>query len=103
MSKVYSFRLDADNPREAQAMDVIDTWISQGYSLRHILTNALIQFKSNGVVEREWDSVYEQLAELVQEMKNGVSIRSASKDQHSLPHRFVGAIKKTAKGGLYSE
>ena len=41
MSKVYSFRLDENNPREAQAREVIDAWVSKGYSLRHILTEAL--------------------------------------------------------------
>ena len=43
MSKVYSFRLDSDNPREAQAIEVIDNWVSQGYSLRNLLTEALIK------------------------------------------------------------
>ena len=43
MSKVCSFRLDSDNPREAQAIEVIDNWVSQGYSLRNLLTEALIK------------------------------------------------------------
>ena len=42
MSKVYSFRLDDDNPREAQARGVIKAWMGEGYSLRHIITDALL-------------------------------------------------------------
>lgn len=48
MSKVFSFRLREDNPREVQAQDVIEAWISEGYSLRHILTEALLQYDNNG-------------------------------------------------------
>ena len=40
MSQVFSFRLDEDNPREAQALQVIKTWASKGYSLRYILVEA---------------------------------------------------------------
>jgi hypothetical protein len=59
MSKVYSFRLDSENPREALAMDVINTWVSQGYSLRRILTDALINYQDKGNDEREWNRVFE--------------------------------------------
>jgi hypothetical protein len=59
MSKVYSFRLDSENPREALAMDVINTWVSQGYSLRQILTDALINYQDKGNDEREWNRVFE--------------------------------------------
>jgi hypothetical protein len=45
MSKVFSFRLDENNPREAQAMEVIDTWASRGYSLRYVLVEALIDLQ----------------------------------------------------------
>jgi hypothetical protein len=43
MSKVYSFRIE-NNPREAQAREVIDAWVTQGYSLRHIIVCALISY-----------------------------------------------------------
>ena len=61
MSKVYSFRLDTENPREALAINVIETSASQGYSLRHILTEALINFPGNGNQENRWESIYNQL------------------------------------------
>ena len=65
MSKVYSFRLDAENPREAQAREVIDVWVSKMYSLRHILTDALIGYGCHGDTTKEWDKVYDQITELV--------------------------------------
>ena len=42
MSKVYSFRLDENNPREAQAREVINAGAEDGYSLRYIVTEALL-------------------------------------------------------------
>jgi hypothetical protein len=44
MSKVYSFRLSENNPREIQAREVMEALISQGYPLRYILTEALIWY-----------------------------------------------------------
>jgi hypothetical protein len=66
MSKVIGFRLSEDNPREAQAMDVIGTWVSQCYSLRHILTDALIKFRNNEELMIMWDSIYKQLADIAE-------------------------------------
>lgn len=45
MSKVYSFRLDENNPREAQAREVIEAWVEEGYSLRYAVVEALITYK----------------------------------------------------------
>ena len=42
MSKVFSFRLNDDNPREAQAREEIKAWVKEGYSLRYIITEALL-------------------------------------------------------------
>lgn len=44
MSKVYSFGLDENNPREAQVREVIEAWVSQGYSIRPVV-EALIQLE----------------------------------------------------------
>ena len=48
MSKVYSFRLDENNPRETQAREVINAWASKGYTLRSIFVDALISYGSEG-------------------------------------------------------
>ena len=65
MSKVYSFRLDADNPREAQAMEVINAWVSQGYSLRHILAEALIKNGNIRENSKQLDETIDRLSELI--------------------------------------
>ena len=100
MSKVYSFRLDVDNPREAQAESVINTWISQGFSLRHILTEALINYQDKGNGEREWERVYDQLSDLVRELEGDKGIKESISDSSILPANFVGAMKEAAKEGI---
>ncbi|MFC2055056.1 hypothetical protein ACFLV7_12300 [Chloroflexota bacterium] len=102
MSKVYSFRLDADNPREAQAREVIDVWVSQGYSLRHILTDALIRYGCNGDTMKEWDKIYDQITELVREFGNGMVKKESVRDNSDLSPQFVFAVKNSVKTGLTS-
>lgn len=102
MSKVYSFRLDADNPREAQAMEVIDTWVSQGYSLRYILTEALIK---NGNVQENSKQLVEtidRLSELVQAFDKGVGNNDRRDDKIKLSMAFTDAMKKSIKQGIRS-
>ena len=43
MSEVICFRLDRDNPREAQALQVLAAWQEAGFSRRHVLTEALLR------------------------------------------------------------
>ena len=102
MSKVYSFRLDADNPREAQAMEVIDTWVSQGYSLRYILTETLIK---NGNVQENSKQLVEtidRLSELVQAFDKGVGNNDRRDDKTKLSMAFTDAMKKSIKQGIRS-
>lgn len=48
MSKVISFRLDQANPREAQALRVLNVWIEKGFSVRFILTKSLLELDYSG-------------------------------------------------------
>lgn len=64
MSKVFSFRLREDNPREVQAKEVVEAWISQGYSLRYILTEALIQYGNKGEYNEAIGDLVEELRQL---------------------------------------
>ena len=65
MSKVYSFRLDENNPREAQAMRVIDAWVDEGYSLRHVIAEALITYRKETPNQNELVSAMEKLQDLI--------------------------------------
>ena len=55
MSKVISFRLNSDNPREAQALTILYDWLSQGFSTRHTLTEALLSlsFDNNELSQKQ--------------------------------------------------
>jgi len=99
MSKVYSFRLDADNPREAKAKEVIDNWLEKGYSLRYLVVEALISYKKAEVEHNELSSIVDQLRELI------LSLDTISEDQPSdavLPNSFLMAVKNSAKLGITS-
>ncbi len=100
MSKVFSFRLREDNPREIQAQEVIEAWISQGYSLRHILTEALIQYGNRGSRNEEIADLIEQLRDLVKQTSSERIARDTSSDNKSLlPSRFIEAVKNSMKPG----
>ena len=100
MSKVFSFRLREDNPREVQAQEVIEVWISQGYSLRHILTEALIRYDNDGDHGEEVANLIEQLRSLLTQTSSERIARSIPSDNKSaLPSHFIEAVKKSMKSG----
>lgn len=100
MSKVFSFRLHEDNPREAQAEKIIEAWISQGYSLRHILTNALIQYGNNGNPIEEITGLIEQLKDLLKPTANRQPVEdNLVADKTQLSSHFIDAIKKSVRSG----
>ena len=100
MSKVYSFRLDVDNPREVRAREVIDVWVSQGYSLRHIITEALINFQEDGKLNDGWEKMYDQLLELVRGLENGRARTQTISNNQNLSQDFLSAMKKLAGRGI---
>jgi len=104
MSKVFSFRLREDNPREVQAKEVIETWASQGYSLRHILTEALIRYGDNEHNRVEMDDLLEQFRGLLLKSINGQILdKAVGNDEIPLPHNFIEAVRKSVKPGVKIE
>jgi hypothetical protein len=100
MSKVYSFRLGSENPREAQAKDVIEVWLEKGYSLRYLVVDALISYNKLDVEHNELNSIVDQLRELI------FSFDKISEDQSSdtvLPNSFLMAVKNSVKLGITSQ
>ena len=102
MSKVFSFRLDADNPREAQAIEAIDTWVSKRYSLRYILAEALINGRNNQNNSQKLSEYIDRLTALVQEIDNGRGSNERRDEITKLPMAFTDAMKKSAKRGMRS-
>jgi len=98
MSKVYSFRLDEKNPREAQAREAIDAWTSKGYSLRHILSEALIQYNKKDKSTSEADNLVGQLRELLKQSPSG-QIKD-NREKSTLPRPFTEAVSQSVKPGI---
>jgi hypothetical protein len=111
MSEVISFRLDPNNPREAQALGVLASFQERGYSARHILTEALLKFDHAGI-EHELQA---QMAEILAAMnkvgdqierlqRTGVS-RTELRDekQAALAEAFVLSVKSAVKPGITLE
>ena len=46
MSEVISFRLNKENPREERAIKVLEAKREDGYSIRHIITDAYLKMDS---------------------------------------------------------
>ena len=100
MSKVYSFRLNDDNPREAQARAVIEYWGRKGVSLRYLIVDALIIYKKEKTTQGELSSVVEQLQDLILSLdKTPVSQPSEA----TLSHSFLDAVKKSVRAGVKNQ
>ena len=100
MSKVYSFRLDDNNPREAQAKEIIETWVSQGYSLRHQFVDVLIAFhkKCQG---SEYNELLEKVERLILNSKE--YINDDEDAEKALTATFIESLSKSMKDGLRVE
>jgi hypothetical protein len=110
MSEVISFRLSEDNPREAQAREVLNAWVDKGYSVRHIITEALLQLgkepgkhgdNRGGSMAEIVDRLASLVARLEGHLPNAQS--PASQVEPELKSSFVAAIKKAARPGLRSD
>lgn len=98
MSKVSSFRLSDDNPREAQAREVIEAWVEEGYSVRHIITEALLIDFDNKNGDDEVYTLLVQLKRMIPEFENTTSLDIH--DEHKmtdLSSSFLVAVKNSAK------
>ena len=109
MSEVVSFRLDAANPREAQAREVLRSWYAQGYSVRHILTEALLRLDEESEQATELSLVdlnqtLGRVSQLLEQMQNGhytaVASATTEQSQEVLSDAFVASVKNTARPGL---
>ena len=101
MSKVYSFRLDENNPRDAQAREVIDAWVSKGYSLREIMTKALIFYRTEENHGDDFEQKLEKFNQLLDAlMKRDFPINVPTSNNGTLQESFVGSIAETAKPGM---
>ncbi|HBG74913.1 MAG: hypothetical protein A2X25_07570 [Chloroflexi bacterium GWB2_49_20] len=103
MSKVYSFRLDENNPREVQAREVINAWILKGYSLRHILIEGLNKLNESNDSLDEVDYLMVQLREIIE--RSSIEKREQNVDDKignplPLSSAFLSKIGNSLKIGI---
>lgn len=110
MSDVISLRLDKDNPREEKARQVLKAWYEDGYSLRYILTEALLRLEEpqTALVEEavleEVNEKLSRISQLLERIGNGQTpgvVELEGEPSHSeLTAGFIGVIRQAAKPGL---
>ena len=98
MSKVYSFRLNDNNPREAQAKEVIDIWVAEGYTLRRVIVDALLSSHRINQKNNESEETLEKIVYLLENMN--IAGRTAKDIQSALSDTFVGSISRSVKNGI---
>ena len=106
MSKVISFRLSPDNPREAEALSILHDWISQGFSTRHTITEAILMLGSGKLQPPDNDTIINlshHIQELLARVEKGSTHKIGNEDallKQELSDGFVASIILTAKPGL---
>ena len=106
MSNVISFRLNPENPREAEALTVLQDWLTQGFSTRHTITEALLKLdasNSHTAENQVLEDLSHQIKELLGNFESGSSLVLATdgiSSQKKLSDGFVSSILKTAKPGM---
>jgi hypothetical protein len=109
MSTVISFRLDRNNPREAQALLVLVRWQEEGYSIRHIMTEALIRLEESDTkpdthladILAALQAISQQIGQL--EARSTYPGRTTPEPQAALSDAFLIAVKGAARPGVKME
>ena len=108
-SRMMGFRLDPDNPREAQALLVLSQWQEEGYSIRHILTEALIRL---GETEAKPDTDMTDILSALQAISQQIGELAippaypgpaSAEPKAALTDAFLLAVKGAARPGVSLE
>ena len=109
MSKVIGFRLNPGNQREAEALTILDNWLSQGFCTRHTITEALLRL-DYGKPQPPDNETLNDLSHQIKELLARVDKDSNYKINHNLASLkqelsdgFVSSIIRAAKSGLKTE
>lgn len=111
MSEVISFRLDRGNPREARAREVLKRWYGEGYSVRYVLTEALLKLdedtdqagQAQATLLAELMAALERANHLLAQLQTGqvVPAGNGGGELHAeLTETFVASVRKGARPGL---
>lgn len=105
MSHVISFRLSEDNPREAKALAVLRSWLDEGYSVRHVMTEALTSLAEASCVSPD-EEVKARIETLLSHLLDRLPIEgimASPEKQPPITLSFRSAISRSARYGLTSE
>jgi hypothetical protein len=108
MSRVIGFRLDENNQREAQALLILRQWQENGYSTRHILTEALLMLDrsdGDGNKDTQIDEVMVVLSQVREQLEHihqsGLRFnRPALGKTVVLSEAFLGSVRQAARPGI---
>lgn len=106
MSKVISFRLNPGNPREAEALIILQDWLSRGFSTRYTITEALLNLASVNSRATDNGALYDlsnQIKELLENIEMGASRETPNVDissKEKLSDEFISSILISAQPGL---
>jgi hypothetical protein len=113
MSEIISFRLSNDNPREAHALELLNSKHNQGYSIRFIITEALLMLENQGMGS-EYQFLMIELRNILREVNNlqtEIENERCSPIKHpskvsgafDLSDNLITGIKSVVKPGLKIE
>jgi hypothetical protein len=106
MSKVISFRLNPENPRDAEALTILNNLASQGYSVRYTMTEAILNLsskKSKDIDNQGLNALLIQIKEILEDLK--LVSQCKMQNDHNLSMKklsdgFLSSIIKSAEPGL---
>jgi hypothetical protein len=111
-SRQIGFRLDPHNPREAQALAVLEQGKAAGYKARHILTEALLALEASAQEEMATVESLRQIAGAMQQMNAAlarlqsgqvVAVTEADEDEpndDAFTEAFLVSVKDASKAGM---
>jgi len=106
MSKVISFRLNPENPREAEALTVLQRWLKDGFSTRYALTEALLKLDSTyslSAERRALNDLSHQIKEIlenIEKVSSPIIENGKATSKEILSEGFVTSKIKTVKPGM---
>jgi hypothetical protein len=101
----YSFRLNSDRKREAEARLILHQWREKGYTVREILTEALLNLdRSKGseteATMNEMKAMINTLSEIVDRLQTGEFAMPAQPERGpQLPSDLVKSLQANRKPG----
>lgn len=107
MSEVISFRLNPDNKREAQALEILKTKQAEGFSRRRILADALIGMvtstrQGDSFSIDEFNQALGQVSGLLERLNGGSQRQNqpAQPQASGLNENFINSVRVAARPGI---